>query len=125
MNKPAGHILHGILTRVTYNNVIEFLENSYSDHHLEAAFNSQLKRRNQLVGESLEEFATTTNQLVHHAHIQLPKHLISKDATRAFTNRVKEQDIVQQLLLEGKKTFSKPLNQTFEMKAADIAAKTH
>jgi hypothetical protein len=124
MNKPAAHILHGVPTRVTYNDVTEVLENSYSDHHLEAAFISQLKRRNQLVGVSLEEFATATNQLAHHAHIELPEHLISKEATCAFANRVREQDIIQQLLLEGKKTLNKTLNQTLELETADIAAKT-
>jgi FKBP-type peptidyl-prolyl cis-trans isomerase (trigger factor) len=87
---------------VTYKDVTEALENSYSDHHLEAALNSQLKRRNQLAGESLEEFATATNQLAHRTNIELPKHLISKEATCAFANRVREQDIIQQLLLGGK-----------------------
>jgi hypothetical protein len=43
---------------VTYKDITEALENGYNDHHLEAAFNSQLKRRIQVTGESLEEFAT-------------------------------------------------------------------
>jgi hypothetical protein len=109
---------------VTYKDITEALENSYSNHHLEATFNSPLKRRDQLAGESLEELATATNQMAPHAHTELPKHLISKEATSAFSDRVREQDIIQRLPLGGKKTLSKPLNQTLELEAADIAAKT-
>lgn len=51
-NELDVHILHGIPTGVTYE-VVEGLENRYGDHLLETAFHSQLKRRAQLIGESV------------------------------------------------------------------------
>jgi hypothetical protein len=38
LNEPAIHILCGIPTAATYEEVTEALENCYGDHHLEAAF---------------------------------------------------------------------------------------
>jgi hypothetical protein len=52
LNELATHILHGVPTGATYEEVIEVLQNCYGDHHLEAAFYSELKRRTQFVGES-------------------------------------------------------------------------
>jgi hypothetical protein len=40
-----------------YEEVTEVLENHYSDQHLEDAFHLQLKRRPQLIGKSLQEYA--------------------------------------------------------------------
>jgi hypothetical protein len=63
----------------------------------------ELKRRIQLVRESVQEFAATTNHLAHHTHIGLPKDLISKEVVHAFTNGIRQQDI-RHLLLGEKKT---------------------
>jgi hypothetical protein len=93
LNEPAAHILHDVPTGVTYEEVAEPLENRDSDHHLEAIFHSQLKRRTQLIRESLQVFAATIDHLAHHAHVELPKHLISKEAPRAFVNGVRERNI--------------------------------
>jgi hypothetical protein len=41
--EPAAHNLHGVPMGVTNDKVSEALENRYGDHHLEAAFYSQLK----------------------------------------------------------------------------------
>jgi hypothetical protein len=61
-----------------YKQVTEILENCYGDHHLEAAFHSQLKRRTQFVGEFLQELSAAIDHMYHHAHIGLPKHLLVK-----------------------------------------------
>jgi hypothetical protein len=65
----------------------EALDNRYSDHHLEAAFHSQLKRRTQLVGESLQEFADAIVHLAHRAHVKPPygNHILME--TLALTSR--------------------------------------
>jgi hypothetical protein len=90
LDEPATHILHGIPTGATYEKVTEVLENHYSDHHLYAMFHSQPKRRTMIIRESLQEFATTNNHLTHCGHVQLPKHLISKEAAHAFVNGIKD-----------------------------------
>jgi hypothetical protein len=71
------------------------LENRYGDHHIKAAFHSYLKRRTGLIGESPQEFAAATDHLAHHKHAQLYKHLINKEAARAFANGIREQEIRQ------------------------------
>jgi FKBP-type peptidyl-prolyl cis-trans isomerase (trigger factor) len=71
------------------------LENRYSDD-LEAAFHSQLKRA-WLIRASLQEFTAAIDHLANCAHIELPKHLISKQAVHAFTNGIREQHIERQL----------------------------
>jgi hypothetical protein len=86
LNEPGcpHSIVHGVPTRATHKEVTEALRNRYGDHHLEAASYSQLKRRIQLVGESLQEFAAAIDHLVHRAHVQRHEHLISKQAAHAF-----------------------------------------
>jgi hypothetical protein len=90
-NDPAAHILYGVPTGAMYEEVTEVLENRYSDHYLEAVFHSQLKRRTQLIGESLQKLAAAIDHLAHHAHVEPPKHLISKEATRAFAERIRKR----------------------------------
>lgn len=68
------------------------LENSYSDH-LETTVHSQPKRRTQFVMESLQEFAADVYHLAHCAHVELPEHLTSKEATHLFNSQIWEQDI--------------------------------
>jgi hypothetical protein len=55
----VAHIPHGVPTGMLYKHVTEILENCYGDHHLKAAFHSQLKRRTQFVGGFLQEPLTT------------------------------------------------------------------
>jgi hypothetical protein len=45
LNEPAAHILHGVRTKATYEEVTEALENCHGDHNLESEFYSQLKSR--------------------------------------------------------------------------------
>jgi hypothetical protein len=61
--------------------------------------------------------------LAQHAHVKLPGHHISKEATHPFPTEVREQEI-RQLLLEHKKTLNEALNQTLELETANTAAKT-
>jgi hypothetical protein len=51
--------------------------------------------------------------MAHRAHTGLHEHIISKQAARAFANRIRERDI------GGKKT----LKEALELETADIAAK--
>jgi hypothetical protein len=69
---------------VTYKEITEAPENRCGDHYLGEAFQSQMKRRSRLVGESLQDFIATIDHLAHRAHIELPEHLISKEAARVF-----------------------------------------
>jgi hypothetical protein len=84
LNEPDAHMLHGVHTTVTYKEVTYGLQNRYCEHHLEAAFQPQLKTSTQLVVESLQEFVAATDHLAQCAHTEWPKHLIGKEAARAF-----------------------------------------
>jgi hypothetical protein len=59
----ATDVLHGVPKEVTYE-AIEALEDCFGDQHLAAAYGSQLKIRNYLVGESLKEFAKQSNNFL-------------------------------------------------------------
>jgi hypothetical protein len=89
LNELIMLVLHSIATRATYKEFSEVLKNHYGDHHLEAAFNSEQKRRAQLVGEPLQEFATTIKHLAHYTCVELPKHQISKEADHEFDNGIR------------------------------------
>jgi hypothetical protein len=89
LNESDAHFLHGILTAATYEEVIEAAENRYGDHRLEAAFHSQLKRRIQLIGESLQEFPAAIHHLAHSTHLELTEYLISNETVRAFADGIK------------------------------------
>jgi hypothetical protein len=82
LNEPATQILNGDLTSVTYDEVTEVLENRHGDYYLEQAFRDQWKRRIQHSGESLRKFTAVIDHLSHHAHVQLPKPLISNETAR-------------------------------------------
>jgi hypothetical protein len=92
-NELAIYIIHDTPTETMYKDVTEVLEDRFGDHHLHAAFHSQLKRRTQLIKKSLQEFATAIDHLAHHAHTELPKHIISKEATHMFADGLRQQDV--------------------------------
>jgi hypothetical protein len=81
LNEPAAYILHGVPTGATYVEVTEALGNRYSDHHLKAAFHSQLKRKTQFISKFLQEFAIAIDHLAHRNHAELPKQLLVKTPT--------------------------------------------
>jgi hypothetical protein len=120
LNEPAAHILYDVPTGVMYEEVTVALENRYSDHHLDEAFHTQLKRRTQLVSEFLQEFVAIIDDLAYCAHVDLPKRNISREAAVAFADRVREPEIRCQLHLGRKKTLSEAL----ELEVADTAAGT-
>jgi hypothetical protein len=87
-------------------------------------FHSQLKRRAQFVRETQQTYAKEIDHLAHGIHVELPEHLISKEAAHVFGDGLRERDIKRQLLLGGgggRKTFSEALNQALELEAANTA----
>jgi hypothetical protein len=54
-----SNVLHGVRKKVMYEETVEALEDRFGDYHLDTAYRSQLKTRNQRVRDSLQEFATT------------------------------------------------------------------
>jgi hypothetical protein len=70
-----------------------------------AAYRSQLKARTQKVGDSLQDFATAVEQLVHRAYPTLFEDHIGWEAGRAFVDLVAD-DIKISLLLWGEKTLT-------------------
>jgi hypothetical protein len=69
----ATDVLHRVPKGATYEETFEALEDCFGDQHLATVYRSQLKARTQDVGEPLQEFATTVEQLSHHAYPTLPE----------------------------------------------------
>jgi hypothetical protein len=98
------HVFDNILTRpghrrvtrntekLTYEEIFQALEEHFGDQHFAAAFHSQLKTRTQKAGESLQDFATAFEQLTHRAYPTLPEDHIRREAGKAFTDGVEDQD---------------------------------
>jgi hypothetical protein len=80
MNEPATHILHSVPTGMPYEEITAVLENRYGDHHLAEAFHTQLRRKVQHTGESVQESAVAIDHLARHAYEDSTEQHISWDA---------------------------------------------
>jgi hypothetical protein len=89
---PASDVFHGVLKEATYEETIKALDDHFGDQHLATAYHIQLKTRAQGVSESLQDFATTVEQLAHSAYTALPKDNVRREAGRAFADRVEDPD---------------------------------
>jgi hypothetical protein len=69
----ATDVLREVPKGATYGKTLEALEDRFGDQHLASAYWRQLKARTQGVGESLEESATTVEELAHRAYPALPR----------------------------------------------------
>jgi hypothetical protein len=58
----------------------------FGDQHPAAEYGTQLKTRIKLIGESLQEFALTTEQLTHHALPELHEGHVRKGIGKAFVD---------------------------------------
>jgi hypothetical protein len=85
---------------VTCEETLEALEDHFEDQHLATTYRSQLKMT-QVVGESLQEFATAFEQLVHNACPALPEDHMRREADKAFANSIEDPTVKIQLLLGG------------------------
>jgi hypothetical protein len=77
----------------TYEEVTTALENRYSDHHLEEALHTQLKRMSRRARGSLQKSAAVVDHLAHRAHINLLEQLISIERAHSFADGVRERKI--------------------------------
>jgi uncharacterized coiled-coil protein SlyX len=119
----AADVLYGIPTSTTYEGRLQALEDRFGDQHFSAAYRCQLTTRTQKAGESLQDFATSIEQLAHRAYPTLPEDHIRREAGRAFAYGEKDLDIKIQLLLEGEKTVNEALGQALELQAVLVAAR--
>jgi hypothetical protein len=83
----ASDLLHGLPKGATYEETLEALEDSFVDQHLAAVCCSKLT---QSVGESLQEFATAVEQLVHRAYTTLPEDNVKGEAGKMFADGVED-----------------------------------
>jgi hypothetical protein len=113
LNELAAKILHRVFPGATYDEVTKAFEKPYGNYHLETAFHSQLKRRTQLVRESLQEFSAATDHLANRAHV---------GGRPCILRRLKERDIRRRVPsgVGGKEAISEAL----ELEADIIAAGT-
>jgi hypothetical protein len=66
---------------------IKALEDHFRDQHLATVYCSHLKRRIQLIGKPLQEFATAIKQLTYHTFPALHKKYIHREA---FVDSIRE-----------------------------------
>jgi hypothetical protein len=118
----ATDVLHEVPKGANYEEILEALEDRFVDQHLAAACRNQLKSKNQGVGESLQEFVTTVEQLAHRAFPSLPEDHIRREAGKALADRVEDIAIKIKLLLGGEKMVNEALRQAFELQAVLIEA---
>jgi hypothetical protein len=105
----ACDVLHRVHKGVTYEEAIDALEDHFGDQLLVTVCHTQLKRRTQLTGESLQEFTITIEQLTRHTLPALSQGHIHWEAGKAFVSDIRDQSMKQQLLLEGERTVSEAL----------------
>jgi hypothetical protein len=72
-----------------YVKTVEGLEDRFGDQHLVTAYSTQLKTRNQIVGESLQQFATTIKLLTHPAFPALHENYVHRGPGKAFGNGIR------------------------------------
>ncbi|KAJ4438192.1 hypothetical protein ANN_14131 [Periplaneta americana] len=92
----ASEILHSVPEDGTATEIMAVFEGRYGDHQLEAAFRTQLKKRVQQSGKSLQEFAMAV-ELAHKALSGLPTNFVVGEAAYTFGSGVRNSEIRQQL----------------------------
>jgi hypothetical protein len=121
----AADVLYGIPADTTYEEILQALEDRFGNQHFAAAYRCQLTTRNQKARESLQDFATATEQLAHRAYPTLPEDHIRRVAGRAFVYGVKNPDIKIQLLLGGERTVNEALRKAVELQVILVGARPH
>jgi hypothetical protein len=115
-------VLHEVPKGVMYEENIGATEDRFGNQQLAVGCHSQLKIWIQDDGGSLRKFATTIEQLLHHAFPALHKDHIHTGPGRASINGIRDQGIKQQLLLGGKKTLE-AFMQTLEVEAVKLTVR--
>jgi hypothetical protein len=82
----AANVLHGVPKGVTYKETIAAL----ADQQLAIGYCSQLKTRTQDDGESLQQFASATEQFIRCAFLALLEDQIRRGPGKAFVNRIRD-----------------------------------
>jgi hypothetical protein len=85
---------------------------------------SQLKLRTQLIDESLQESATTTQQLAHMALVEQPQHFIQREGAHVYVDGISDQEIKHKLIVGGDKMLNEASSLTLMLEATKAAAKT-
>jgi hypothetical protein len=76
-------------------------------------------------GESLQDFTTAIEMLARHAYPNLPAEYVAREAGKAFTYEIRDDNIKIQLLLGGEKTVNEALRQALELQAVLVAARSY
>lgn len=63
----------------------------------------------QMRGEAVLEFATAVQQLTHREFVGLPIAYIHTEATSAFIDEIRDQEVKQHLLVGGDRTLNETL----------------
>jgi hypothetical protein len=89
----ACNILHGVPRGSKYKESIGATEDRFGERSLTTGYHNQLKILTQDNGESLQKFATTIEQLTHHAFPALHEDHVLRGACYAFGNGIRDQGI--------------------------------
>jgi len=121
LHGKAADILHIMLAKVTYVDIVESLRDRFGDHQPATTYRSQLKARVQVSGETLQEFAAAVEQLAHRAFVGLPVAFVQTEAADSFIDSVRDREVKQHLLMGGDRTLNEALNQALKLEAAKAA----
>jgi hypothetical protein len=70
--------------------ILQALEDCFGEEHFAAAFRSQLKARTQKAGETLQDFATSIQQLARRAYPASPEENIRREAGKPFVEGIQD-----------------------------------
>jgi hypothetical protein len=111
----VADVLYGIPKGSTYEEILETLEDRFGDRHLAVVSRYELKTRTQRDGESLQDFATAIEQLVHRACPALPEDHTRREAVSAFFDGLADPEIQLHLLPVGERTLGEVLRQALHI----------
>jgi hypothetical protein len=97
-----------VLKGVTYEETVRALDDRFGDKCLAAGCRNQLETWTQIIGGSLQEFATTVKELTHHAFPALHMDHVHRGPCRAFGNDIRDQGINSSYFWETRKRLMRP-----------------
>jgi hypothetical protein len=77
-----SNVLHRVNKEAMYEKTTEALKGHSVEQHLATVYHTQLKTRTKIIGESLQGFTTTVEQLAHRAYPAYPRSRFTGKQTR-------------------------------------------
>ncbi|KAJ8954556.1 hypothetical protein NQ318_000790, partial [Aromia moschata] len=108
-----------------YDRIIGALEIRYGHKYLRQVYQSQIKSRQQRSNESLQEYETDIERLIHLAYPQAPKEFLEQIGIQTFIDGLVDTEMQQALRLGRHTTISDARIAALEFKAAKEASRSY